>query len=176
MQGPVYGISTDETDLNSDLMPHFNYDEIFGTVINRFIVQAVAGYDLTIYGGGGQTRGYLNLRDTLQCVYLASMEPAKHGELRIFNQVTETFSVNEIAERVKIVGDGRGHKVRLNNIENPRVEKEDHYYNPQYTGLLKLGLEPHFLSDDVLNEMFEIVEKYRDNINTDSIFRGIKWK
>jgi len=175
MQGPVYGISTDEADLDERLMPNFNYDEIFGTVLNRFIVQAVAGYPLTVYGKGGQTRGYINIKDTLQCVYLAAENPPKEGDLRIFNQITETFMVNELAEKVKQVGAKLGYEVKINHIENPRKEAEEHYYNPKYTGLIELGLKPHPLTEEVLIGMFEIVEKYKDNINPTCIFRGIKW-
>jgi len=175
MQGPVYGISTDEADLDERLMPNFNYDEIFGTVLNRFVVQAVVGYPLTVYGKGGQTRGYINLRDTLQCVYLAAMNPPKEGELRIYNQITETFTVNELAEKVKRVGEKLGYKVEIQHLPNPRKEAEEHYYNPKYTGLLELGLKPHYLTDEVLEGMFKIVEKYKDNIKTHRIFRGIKW-
>ncbi|MDL1971506.1 MAG: NAD-dependent epimerase/dehydratase family protein [Candidatus Desulfofervidaceae bacterium] len=175
MQGPVYGISTDEADLDERLMPNFNYDEIFGTVLNRFIVQTVAGYPLTVYGKGGQTRGYINIKDTLQCVYLAAENPPKEGDLRIFNQITETFTVNELAEKVQQVGEKLGYKVEINHIENPRKEAEEHYYNPKYTGLLELGLKPHYLTDEVLEGMFKIVEKYKNNIQTHKIFRGVKW-
>lgn len=176
MQGPVYGLSTDEADLDPRLMPSFNYDEIFGTVVNRFIVQAVTGYPLTVYGRGGQTRGYLNIRDTLQCVYLSADQPARQGELRVFNQVTETFTVNQLADKVKRVGDSLGFSVEIKKIDNPRVEKEDHYYNPKYTGLLELGLKPHFLTDERLEGMFRIVADYKEKINRDAIFRGVKWK
>lgn len=176
MQGPVYGISTEEADLDLSLMPYFNYDEIFGTVLNRFVVQAIAGHPLTIYGKGDQIRGYLNIKDTLACVYLSAMNPAEPGELRIFNQVTETFSVNELAEKVKRVGNRLGYAVEVRNYENPRVEKEEHYYNPTYTGLLELGLKAHYLTDEVLEEMFEVVEKHKHNIYEHKIFRGIKWQ
>jgi UDP-sulfoquinovose synthase len=176
MQGPVYGISTDEVDRDERLLPNFNYDEIFGTVLNRFVVQAVVGYPLTVFGKGGQTRGYLNLKDTMQCVHLALTSPAKERELRVFNQLTEVFSVNQIADRIKRVGDARGLNVEIKNIENPRVELEDHYYNPVSTGLLDLGLEPHYLNDDIVNGFFDIAEKYKSNINSDAIFRGITWK
>ncbi|MBI5887853.1 MAG: NAD-dependent epimerase/dehydratase family protein [Deltaproteobacteria bacterium] len=176
MQGPVYGLSTGETDKDERLLPNLHYDEIFGTLINRFIVQAVAGYPLTVYGKGGQTRGYLNIRDTMQCVYLSGEQPAKKGELRIFNQVTETFSVNQIAEKVKRIGDKLGCNVNVQTIENPRVEKEEHYYNPKYTGLMELGLKPHHLTDEALEGMFKVAAKYKENINRDAIFRGVKWR
>ncbi len=176
MQGPVYGISTAEADLDPGLMPNFHYDEIFGTVLNRFIVQAIAGHPLTVFGKGGQTRGYLNLKDTMQCVYLSATQPAKPGELRVFNQVTETFSVNQIAEMVKRVGDRLGYEVKINHMENPRVEKEEHYYNPHYTGLAELGLQPHYLTDDTLEQMFNVIQQYKGRINNEAIYRGIKWK
>jgi UDP-sulfoquinovose synthase len=176
MQGPVYGLATDETDLDSRLTPSFHYDEIFGTVLNRFIVQAVAGYPLTVFGKGNQTRGFLNLKDTMQCVYLSATQPAQQGQLRIFNQLTEPFSVNQLAEQVKRVGDKLGYNVKIDQIENPRVEKEDHYYNVHYTGLLELGLKPHYLTDEILENFFMITDKYKDRINKDAFFRGISWK
>jgi len=175
MQGPVYGLSTDEIELSEELSTFFNYDELFGTVINRFIVQAVAGYPLTVYGKGGQTRGYINIVDTIACVELSMLNPASSGELRIFNQITETFSVNELAEKVAAIGTERGHDVQIKSVENPRVELEEHYYNPTYSGLKDLGLTPHYLTDDVLNGMFERVEKHAKNIHKHKIFRGIKW-
>ena len=176
MQGPVYGMSTDESDIDDRLHSLFNYDEIFGTVLNRFIVQAVAGYPLTVYGKGTQIRGYLDIRDTMQCVYLSAMNPSASGKLRIFNQVTETFSVSELAEKVCRVGKKLGYNVEVEKIKNPRVEKEEHYYNPTYTGLMDLGLKPHFLTDEVLEGMFKMVEQYKHRINKDAIFRGIQWK
>lgn len=176
MQGPVYGLSTEETTLDDRLLPNFHYDEIFGTVLNRFIVQAISNYPLTIYGKGSQIRGYLNLMDTLQCVYLSATHPANPGEMRIFNQLTETFSVNELADKVRRVGNKLGYHVELNNIQNPRKEKEEHYYNPKYTGLLNLGLKPHYLTDEVLERIFRIIEKYQKNINREAVFRGVRWE
>ncbi len=175
MQGPVYGISTDEADLDHRLCPNFHYDDIFGTVVNRFLVQAVAGIPLTVYGGGGQTRGYLNLRDTLQCVRLAAQNPAQNGELRIFNQLTETFTVNELAERVKKVGDSMGLGVVVKSIPNPRKEKEEHYYNPKYSGLQELGLQPHLMSDDVLATMLERLIDHKDQIKVERIMPRVSW-
>jgi UDP-sulfoquinovose synthase len=156
-------------------MTIFNYDEIFGTIVNRFITQAVAGYPLTVYGKGGQTRGYLNINDTLQCVHMSEKTPAKAGELRIFNQIMETFSANELAEMTRRVGEKLGYEVRINHLENPRKEAEEHYYNPTYHGLIDIGVEPHYLTDEVMEGMFRIVESYKDNIRTDVIFKGIKW-
>lgn len=175
MQGPVYGIFTDENRADECLLPCFAYDEIFGTVLNRFIVQAVAGYPLTVYGKGGQTRGYLNLKDTLQCLLLAAENPAAAGELKIYNQFTETFSVNQLADHVKRVGDTIGLDVGIQKIDNPRKELEEHYYNPAHTGLLELGLQPNFLDDACLTELMNHVIKHRTAIDKNRIFRGVKW-
>jgi UDP-sulfoquinovose synthase len=175
MQGPVYGLFTDETADDERLFPFFNYDEIFGTVLNRFVVQAVAGYPLTVYGKGGQTRGYLNIKDTLNCVRLSLENPAKKGELRIFNQFTEAFTVNELAARVQEVGNNLGLNVEIKPVENPRKEAEEHYYNPKHTGLLELGLEPNYLTNDVLAKMMEAVFRHADKIQEHQIYRKIKW-
>jgi UDP-sulfoquinovose synthase len=175
MQGPVYGIETKETQMDDRLRTIFNYDEIFGTILNRFITQAVANYPITVYGKGGQTRGYLNIRDTLQCLGKAAMTPAKKGQLRIFNQIMETFSVNELADLTKRVGVRMGYDVQIAHLENPRREAEEHYYNPTYQGLLDIGVKPHYLTEEIVESMFHIVEPYRDNIRKDVIFRGIRW-
>jgi UDP-sulfoquinovose synthase len=175
MQGPVYGIFTDENQSDERLLPFFSYDELFGTVLNRFVVQAVAGYPLTVYGKGGQTRGYLNIKDTLECVRLSLENPADKGELKIFNQLTETFTVNQLAEKVRIAGKELGIDVEIQNLDNPRKELEEHYYNPVYTGLVELGLEPNFLTMDVLVEMMSFVIKHRSKIDKERIFRGVKW-
>jgi UDP-sulfoquinovose synthase len=175
MQGPVYGMFTEEISEDEHLLPSFNYDELFGTVLNRFVVQAVQGYPLTVYGKGGQTRGYLNIVDTLNCVKLALENPPDSGELRIFNQFTETFTVNELAEKVKKAGDSLGLNVKINHLDNPRKEKEEHYYNPKHTGLLDLGLEPHYMTGDILEQMMRFVLKHKDSIDEHKIFRGTKW-
>lgn len=175
MQGPVYGIFTEESELDDRLLTLYSYDELFGTVLNRFIVQAVAGYPLTVYGKGGQTRGYLNIKDTLNCVRLSLDNPAKQGELRIFNQFTETFSVNELASKIKAAGEMIGLSVEIENVDNPRNELEEHYYNPCHTGLLELGLEPNYLTDEELVKMMEYVLKYKDDIESHKIYRGTKW-
>jgi len=182
MQGPVYGIETEESAMSKahsamshELMTIFNYDEIFGTIVNRFIIQAIVGYPLTIYGKGGQTRGYLNINDTLQCVHMAEKTLAKKGELRIFNQIMETFSANELAEMTQKVGGKLGYDVTINHLENPRKEAEEHYYNPTYQGLVDIGVEPHYLTEEVLEGMMRVVEEFKGNIRKDVIFRGIKW-
>ena len=175
MQGPVYGIFTDENQDAPELTPHFSYDELFGTVLNRFIVQAVVDYPLTVYGKGGQTRGYLNLKDTLNCIKLSIDTPANRGELRIFNQFVETFSVNELADRVQQAGRSLGLDVKINHMENPRKEAEDHYYNPAHTGLTDLGLKPHLLTEGVLGELLEWVMSKKASIAEHKIFRGTKW-
>lgn len=175
MQGPVYGIETEESSIDKRLRTIFNYDEIFGTIINRFVVQSVAGFPLTVYGKGGQTRGYLNIKDTLQCVDIAARNSPAKGEMQIFNQIMETFSVNELAEMIAALGNERGHNVEVSSIENPRKEAEEHYYNPSYHGLIELGVVPNYLTSEVLNEFFDIVESYSNNINTDVIFNGINW-
>ena len=174
MQGPVYGLFTDETS-DERLLPFFNYDELFGTVLNRFVAQAAVGFPLTVYGRGGQTRGYLNIKDTLNCVRLSLENPAEPGELRIFNQFTETFTVNELAKRVQKAGDSVGIKVKIQAVENPRKEAEEHYYNPRHTGLLELGLSPNYLTDDVLTQMLDFVLCRKDQIKTHQIYRKVKW-
>jgi len=175
MQGPVYGLFTDETGDEKNLLPFFNYDEIFGTVLNRFVVQAAAGYPLTVYGKGGQTRGYLNIKDTLNCIRLAIETPARKGELRILNQFTETFSVNQMAHWVQKVGNQMGLDVTIERIENPRKEAEEHYYNPRHTGLLDLGLEPNYLTDRVIARMLEFAIAHAHHINREQIFRKVVW-
>ncbi len=175
MQGPVYGLSTDEADQDDRLLPNFHYDDIFGTVVNRFLVQAVAGIPLTVYGKGGQVRGYLNLKDTLQCVELAANNPPGKGQLRIFNQFTETFSVNQLAEEVKKAGAVVGLKVEVKSIPNPRKELEEHYYNPKHSGLTELGLKPHHMTTEVLVEMLKKIMTYKDQIVPARVLPRVVW-
>jgi UDP-sulfoquinovose synthase len=175
MQGPVYGLSTPEADLHEDLSPNFHYDDIFGTAVNRFLTQAVAGVPLTVYGKGGQVRGYLNLKDTLQCVELAVDNPVEPGDLRILNQFTECFSVNELAERVQRAGAELGLDVEVESIPNPRKEPENHYYNPVNSGLLELGLEPHVMTDEVLVGMLERIQRFEGRIDKDKIMPRVSW-
>lgn len=176
MQGPVYGISTDESDADERLLPNFHYDDIFGTVVNRFLVQAVAGVPLTVYGKGGQTRGYLNLKDTLQCVDLAMNDPVECGKLRILNQFTEQFTVNELAEKVQQAGNSLGLKVQINHIDNPRKELEEHYYNAKHQGLTDMGLKPNFMTEEVLSGMLQSVIRYKGGIDRNKIEPRVRWK
>jgi UDP-sulfoquinovose synthase len=176
MQGPVYGLSTPEADLDERLMPSFHYDDIFGTIVNRFLVQAIAGVPLTVYGKGGQVRGYLNLKDTMQCVQLAAENPAEPGELHILNQFTETFSANELAGSISTAAEGLGIDVEIAHIENPRKEAEDHYYNPTHSGLLELGLQPHLLTTEALQGMLRQVLRHRDLIDPAKINPRVSWK
>ncbi len=169
MQGPVYGIDTAETALDSRLRPFFNYDDQFGTVLNRFIVQAAAGYPLTVYGKGGQTRGFINIIDTLQCVEAAVRHPANAGELRVFNQLTETFSVAELAALVRQAGSRAGIEVAVQHVPNPRTEAEEHYYNPVYRALQDLGVKPHPLDDATLDKMLAVALRNRHSIRPETI-------
>lgn len=175
-QGVVYGIETEETRMDERLTTRFDYDECFGTALNRFCVQAVIGYPLTIFGKGGQTRGYLNIRDTLQCVELTAMNPAEPGEFRVFNQFTQQFTVNQLAEVVQRAAVELGLNVEARPIVDPRVEKEEHYYNCKHTRLLDLGLEPHLLSEELVESMLKTIMRYADRVVTDRILPQITWK
>jgi UDP-sulfoquinovose synthase len=175
-QGVVYGIETDETAQDERLCTRFDYDEWFGTVLNRFCVQAVVGHPLTVYGKGGQTRGFLNIRDTLQCVELAVESPADAGEFRVFNQFTEQFSVSELAELVQRSAAEVGFEIDIDHIDNPRVEAEEHYYNPVHTKLLDLGLKPSYLGDELVRSMLKTIERQRDRVIDSAIDPRTQWK
>jgi UDP-sulfoquinovose synthase len=175
-QGVVYGTTTEETLLDEALINRFDYDEIFGTVLNRFCAQAAVGHPLTVYGQGGQTRGFLDIRDTVRCVELACLHPAEPGECRVFNQFTEQFSVLEIAELVKAAGNKLGLDVEIDRIQDPRVESEHHYYNAKHSRLLDLGLKPHYLSDSLLDSLMNIAIRYRDRIDVSMFLPQVDWR
>ena len=177
MQGPVYGIETEESEIDDRLKTFFNYDEVFGTIINRFVTQAVVGYPLTIYGKGGQTRGYINIKDTLQCILKSEKLPANQGELRIFNQIMETFSVNELADTVTRVGKEIGYKVSKDHINNPRKEAEDHYYNPDHQNLLDLGYVPTSDMESEVKLMLQDLMQNKDRIEKvkEVLIPQIRW-
>lgn len=174
-QGIVYGIETDETALDPDLRTSFHYDDVFGTVLNRFLVQAAVGMPLTVYGKGGQTRGFLDIRDTIRCVELACDSPAGRGEFRVFNQFTEQFLIRQLAEMVQAAGARVGLDVTVEHVENPRVELEDHYYNAKHSKLVDLGLEPNLLSDAALDAMLAAVRANCDGVDKAVFQPRIRW-
>ncbi|MGH9397050.1 MAG: NAD-dependent epimerase/dehydratase family protein [Terriglobia bacterium] len=175
-QGVVYGIETDETALHPGLATSFHYDEVFGTALNRFCVQAVAGIPLTLYGQGKQKRGFLNIRDTLRCVELAILNPPETGEFRVFNQFTEIFSILDLARLVKDQGARLGLRVEMQHLENPRVEAEEHYYNARHQKLLDLGLTPHLLSDVLIDSVLVRVQENASRIRRESILPQVRWE
>jgi UDP-sulfoquinovose synthase len=174
-QGVVYGIETEETARDERLVTRFDYDELFGTVLNRFCVQAVIGHPLTVYGQGQQTRGFLNIRDTLACVELAALNPAERGEFRVFNQFTEQFSVLELAGLVKEAGEHLGYSVEIQHYDNPRVEKEEHYYNAIHTKLLDLGLEPTLLGEELVESIIHAIERHKGRVIETAIDPQTRW-
>lgn len=176
-QGVVYGIETEEANLDDRLLTRFDYDESFGTALNRFCVQAVAGIPLTLFGKGAQTRGYLNLRDTLQCVEIAMLNPPADGSrMRVFNQFTEVFSVMDLAKAVQEAGSKLGIDVTIAHYENPRVESEVHYYNPKHSNLLDLGLQPRYLEESLVESVLSRVIQFKDRIIPDAIVPRIRWQ
>ena len=175
-QGVVYGTLTDEVELDEALINRFDYDEIFGTVLNRFCAQAAVGHPLTVYGRGGQTRGFLDLRDTVRCIEIACMNPAARGECRVFNQFTEQFSVLELAKMVQAAARKMGLPVEIDFLPPPRVEAESHYYNAKHSKLIDLGLEPHYLSDSLLDSLMNIAVKYSDRIDSSLFLPRVEWR
>ena len=174
-QGVVYGIDTEETALDPELRTSFHYDHVFGTVLNRFLVEASGGAPLTVYGKGGQTRGFLNIRDTLQCVELAVQNPAKKGEFRVLNQFTEQFSVVDLAKKVVAAGRRAGLQVAIHHLPNPRIEMEHHYYNAKNSTLLDLGLKPTLLTDDVLDRLLATVRANSQRVDVSVLEPRILW-
>ena len=172
-QGIVYGQATKETTLHPDLATRFDYDAVFGTVLNRFIVQAVVGLPLTPYGKGQQTRGMLDIRDTVACVELALENPAQVGEYRVFNQFTESFSVNEMAAMVAGAVPGE-HEIQ--HMPDPRVEAEEHYYHAAHTKLLDLGLSPHLLDADAIRGLASVVASHRHRVDASVMNPLVSWR
>lgn len=174
-QGVVYGVITKETAEDEILINRLDYDGIFGTALNRFCVQAAVGHPLTVYGSGGQTRGFLDIRDTVRCIEIAVDNPAERGEFRVFNQFTEQFSVGQLAKLVQQAGAKIGLSVEIQNVPNPRIEKEEHYYNAKNTALIDLGLEPHLLSDSLLDSLMNFAVKYKDRVDMNLIPPHVLW-
>ena len=175
-QGVVYGVLTEETGMDELLINRLDYDGVFGTALNRFCIQAAIGHPLTVYGQGGQTRGFLDIRDTVRCVELAIANPADAGQFRVFNQFTELFSVADLALMVKKAGVALGLDVEINHLENPRVELEEHYFNAKNTKLLDLGLQPHYLSDSLLDSLLNFANKYRQRVDKQQILPNVSWR
>jgi UDP-sulfoquinovose synthase len=175
-QGVVYGVLTEETGMDELLINRLDYDGVFGTALNRFCIQAAVGHPLTVYGAGGQTRGFLDIRDTVRCIEIAVNNPADVGEFRVFNQFTEMFSVGDLAMMVKKAGTSLGLNVEIKHLENPRVEKEEHYFNAKNTNLLELGLQPHLLSDSLIDSLLNFSVKYKDRVDEKQILPKVKWK
>ena len=175
-QGVVYGVLTEETGMDEMLINRLDYDGVFGTALNRFCIQAAIGHPLTVYGKGGQTRGFLDIRDTVRCLELAIANPARSGEFRVFNQFTELFSVGDLALMVKKAGSALGLNVEINNLDNPRIELEEHYFKAKNTKLLDLGLQPHYLSDSLLDSLLNFATKYRDRVDMNHILPKVTWK
>jgi UDP-sulfoquinovose synthase len=175
-QGVVYGVLTEETGMDELLINRLDYDGVFGTALNRFCIQAAVGHPLTVYGKGGQTRGFLDIRDTVRCVELACLNPANPGEFRVFNQFTELFSVGDLANMVQKAGTTLGLKVEVKSFDNPRIEKEEHYFNAKNTNLLDLGLQPHLLSDSLLDSLLNFATKYKHRVDESQILPKVTWK
>ena len=172
-QGIVYGHETEETGLHPDLATRFDYDGVFGTVLNRFCVQAVTGHPLTVYGAGGQTRGMLNILDTLACVELACEHPAERGEFRVYNQFTESFSIQQMADMVVAEYSG---DATIEHPPTPRVEKEEHYYRAAHTKLLDLGLVPHLLTASTVRSLLAVCEKFKSRVDPEAILPTVNWR
>lgn len=174
-QGVVYGVLTEETGMDEMLINRLDYDGVFGTALNRFCIQAAIGHPLTVYGKGGQTRGFLDIRDTVRCIELAIANPAQSGEFRVFNQFTELFSISDLAMMVKKAGNAIGLNVDINHLDNPRVESEQHYFNAKNTKLLDLGLQPHLLSDSLLDSLLNFAVKYQQRVDQKQILPKVSW-
>lgn len=178
MQGVVYGTKTDEMLEKIEHRTRFDFDEVFGTAINRFCAQVVIGHPLTVYGAGGQTRGYIALRDSMQCLSLALDNPPSEGEYRTFNQYDECYSINQLAGKVQdaawkldIAGEHR-------KIDNPRVESEEHYYKPVCQRLKKLGFKPTMKIEDELRVLLKDLLPHRERIRAkrDKILPTVRWR
>lgn len=175
-QGVVYGTVTEETLLDEALINRLDYDEVFGTVLNRFVVEAAIGHPLTVYGKGGQTRGFLDIRDTVRCIELVCENPAKPGEFRVFNQFTEQFSVLDLARKVLDAGTKMGLRIEIEHLPDPRVEAEVHHYNAKHSELLGLGLQPHYLSESLLDSLLNVAIEYRERADESVLMPQVNWR
>jgi UDP-sulfoquinovose synthase len=160
MQGVIYGIRTPEI-TDDSLLTRFDFDEVWGTALNRFVVEAILGLPITAYGAGGQTRGYIALEDSMQSLRIAVENPPKAGEYRVFNQFDAAYSVNQLAETVQRVGEEFGFHATISHPPDPRVEAENHYYHPIRENLTRLGYQRTRELDEVVRELFRDLTKYK---------------
>ena len=177
MQGVVFGTRIDEMGDDERLLTRFDFDQCFGTVLNRYCAEAVIGHPLSPFGAGQQKRGFLPLRDSMQCLSIAINNPPKEGEYRVFNQFEVVYSVTELAQKVKKVGSEIGLNPDISNLENPRIEKEEHYYNPDHRHLLDLGYQPTHDVEEELRIMLKDLLKYRSRIEEkkEVLIPDIRW-
>jgi len=172
-QGVVYGQQTSETARDDRLATRYDYDAVFGTVLNRFVIQSVIGEPLMVYGNGSQVRGIIEIRDTVRCLQLACENPAERGEFRVFNQMTQSLSITQMADTIARVSP---EKVTIEHLANPRVEEEGHHYNVAHSGMVELGLEPHLLSDTLIESLFEITKRFAHRVRREAMIPTIDWR
>jgi UDP-sulfoquinovose synthase len=168
MQGVVYGTRTNEM-IDDSLMTRFDFDESFGTVINRYCAEAVIGLPLTPYGKGTQKRGFIDLVDSIQCLTIAMENPPARGEYRVFNQLDEVYSIAELAERVVAVAKKLGIDTKIEYLQNPRTEKEEHYYKVDHEHLKNLGFKPTRKIEETVEIMLRDLSKNKDRILEKSV-------
>jgi UDP-sulfoquinovose synthase len=175
-QGVVYNVETDETASDPVFANRYDYDGIFGTAMNRFIAQAANGNEITVYGEGGQTRGFIDIRDTVRCIEIAAENPAGAGEFRVFNQFTEQWSVLQLARLVEKVAKTLDLDPKLVHLDNPRVEKEEHYFKAANTRLIDLGLKPHLLTEETVEKLLLTALANRDRIHPETFEARVNWR
>ena len=174
-QGVVYGVATPETMMDERLVNRLDYDAVFGTALNRFAIQAAVGHPMTVYGKGGQTRGFLNITDTCKCIQIACDNPAPPGDMKVYNQFTEQFSVNELAALITEAGQKLGLDPKVISVPNPRTEMEEHYYNAKHSKLQDMGLQPNLMKESILESLLTTVVKYQDNVDQRLILPAVNW-
>lgn len=171
-QGIVWGTNTTETNMDERLINRFDYDGDYGTVLNRFLMQAAIGHPLTVHGTGGQTRAFIHIQDTVRCVELAIKHPPKHGErVKILNQMTETHRVRELA---KMVSEMTG--VPIDYLKNPRFEADENELHVSNETFLKMGLNPTTLTKGLMLEVHHIATKYKDRCDRSKIPATSLWR